>query len=314
MRALLRTTALLAMLSPALAGAAPALRGDISVTDGVVTVGDMFADAGDLATTALFRAPEAGTAGTVTLAEIEAAALRIGLTDFDAAGLDAVRVARPGVVIDRALIEGLIIADLEARGIMTEAMSIGFSFDSAVPEMIVPAVARPATLELLRYYPGSASLSARFAITGSATPLEVNAQVQMMVAVPHLAGSVPAGAVLMPADITLREVPLAQAEAAGMPEMEMLVGMQVRRALREGVMLRAEDVAPPQLIARNQDVTIVYRSGALTLTARGQALNAASLDQPVSVLNGASRKIVSGIAAADGTVVVTTAHQTVAGL
>jgi len=59
---------------------------------------------------------------------------------------------------------------------------------------------------------------------------------------------------------------------------------------------------------------VIYRSGALTLTTRGQALNAASLNQPVSVLNPMSRKVLHGVAAADGTVIVTSAPQAVAGL
>src|SRR5690606_36431544 len=139
-------------------------RGDITVTGAIVTVADMFADAGDRADTGLFRAPAPGTAGTDTLAQIEAAARQAGLESFDAAGLTEVRVARAGVVVDQAMIEAMIVADLRARGIMSDAMSLALSLDAALPEIVAARADAPVRLDLLRYQPGASGFSARFSI------------------------------------------------------------------------------------------------------------------------------------------------------
>ena len=59
----------------------------------------------------------------------------------------------------------------------------------------------------------------------------------------------------------------------------------LERAGRADLMLRAGDVVDPQVVARNQMVTVILRSGPMTLTVKGQALNAASQGQPVRRLN-----------------------------
>lgn len=311
---LLRTVAVLGVALPGAALAEPVLRGDIVVDGAIVTVADMFADAGDMAGTGLFRAPAPGTTGTVTLAQIEAAASQAGLDAFDANGLAEIRVARAGVMVDETLLEDLIAADLRARGVMTDAMSLSLSFDALPSDLVAAEVESPARLEMLHYQPGAARFSARFAIAGASAPLDLAGQIQMMIETPHLVASLPAGAILSPSDIEMRNTPLVQGSANAPAALEDLVGMQLRRALREGVVVRAADVGAPELVARNAEVTVIYRSGALTLTTRGQALNAASLNQPVSVLNPMSRKVLHGVAAADGTVIVTSAPQAVAGL
>ena len=84
-----------------------------------------------------------------------------------------------------------------------------------------------------------------------------------------------------------------------------MLGQQLERPGRANLMLRVGDVVAPQVVARNQMVTVVLRSGPMTLTVKGQALNAASQGQPVQVLNTATRKILSGVALSDGAVEIT---------
>ena len=64
-----------------------------------------------------------------------------------------------------------------------------------------------------------------------------------MVEAPHLATTRPAGAVLTPADIEMRPIPLKQAESMGVPTLDQLIGKQLTRQSRGGMLLRASDVA-----------------------------------------------------------------------
>lgn len=314
-RLLVSGLALAAALSLAPAAvAAPALRAAVTVQAAVVTVGDMFDDAGLLAETGLFRAPAPGTTGNVPLTDIRAAAARVGLTDFDTEGLASVQVARSGVAVDGAMLSGLIADDLKDRGILTDGATAETRFSQPLPALTAAATPNPVKLLTLRYMPGSDSFTARFSVAGIDQPLDVAGRIDLMIEVPHLAASLAAGTVLSAADIELRKVPLKFAESSGSIDMGQLVGKALQHPSRAGMMLKASDVAEPELISRNDPVTVYFRQGAMTLTVKGKALNDAALGQPVSVLNALSKKVITGVATAGGSVEVKSATLSVAGL
>ena len=80
-------------------------------------------------------------------------------------------------------------------------------------------------------------------------------------------------------------------------------------------MLKASDVTEPKVVLRNTLVTVVLRSGPMTLTVKGTSLSTAAVGEPVDVLNTVTKKILHGIARPDGAVEIVTATTTnVAGL
>lgn len=294
-----------ATLGIAAAEAAPVLRSDVTVVSEIVTVGDMFDDAGPFAEKALFRAPLPGTTGVVSLDAVRDAAKLVGLTEFRNEGVDRVRVARASALIDAPVLADLITEDLLVRGIATHEMLVEVAFDTPAIAFNAEAVEAPAQLLSLRYMPGSGSFSGRFAIAGRDLPVDITGRIELLIEAPHLAARLPAGAILTPADIEMKFVPLKFAESAGTTGVDQLVGKQLQRQSRSGLMLKASDVADPQVIQRNSMVTVSLRSGPMTLTVKGQALNNASVGQPVQVLNPVSRKILHGIAMANGSVGIT---------
>jgi flagella basal body P-ring formation protein FlgA len=307
-------TAALAALLTGTALAAPVLKPEITVSAEIVTVGDMFADAGLFAEEALFRAPRPGTIGTVQVEAVEAAAERIGFTGYSTQGLASIRVARAGTAIGEADLKALIEADLEARGIVTEAMSAQTVFSTPFTGLSAATVADPLDLIVLRYRPGNGTFSARFAVAGIDAPIDVEGTIDLMIEVPHLAEALPAGTILSQDDIVMRSVPLRYADSAGFASADQLIGMALQRQSREGMMLKASDVGVPELVSRNDMVTIYYRSGPLTLTVRGQALSGAAKGEPVEVLNLMSKRVITTTAIARGAVEIATGPLAVAGL
>lgn len=296
------------------AQAEPLLRGDVTVNSAIVTIGDLFENAGQFAEKAVFRAPAPGTAGILTVNDIASALQSAGIERFETAGLDSIRVARSGIEIDQSLLSDLIAADLRQRGILNADMDMDIALDTPLPALVAANSVEPATLSILRYMPGSSTFSARFEVSGRDRPLDISGQIQLLIAAPHLTRTLPQGTILGPADIEMRMIPLAFAESAGLVALEDLVGMQLQRQTREGVMVRPADIAPPQIIERNASVTLVYQQGALTLTSTGKALNAASLNQPVSVLNTMTNRVLQGVATQAGTVTIHSGPQQFAGL
>lgn len=295
------------------ASATPVLRGDITVNKAVVTIGDMFDDAGALAEAGIFMAPKPGTTGIVPLAEVKRAAALVGLTDFENVGFTRVRVARASTTVDAEMLTALIDADLRQRGVIAGDVTAQLRFDRADIGYDAEAVADPASLMNLRYTPTNGSFAARFVIAGIDTPVDVNGSIELMTAAPRLAANIPAGTILGSTDFEMAPVSLATASAGGYADLSQLVGKQLVRQARAGVMLKATDVTEPKVVTRNALVTVILKSGPMTLTVRGTALTTAAAGEAVDVLNTVTKKILHGVARQDGSVEIVTAT-TVAGL
>ena len=308
------TAALLTLLLVGASFAAPILKRDITVTAGIVTVGDMFEQAGTAAESPLFRAPLPGTSGLVQLADIRSATARVGIEAFDTNGLTAVRVSRAAAIVDQSVLTELINKDLASRGIITEGMSANTIFTTPITPMNAEAVAEPASIISMRYLPGTGGFSARFAIAGLAQPVDVSGNIEMMIEAPHLRASLPAGTILGAEDIDMRPIPLRFAESTGTARLEDLVGKALNRPSRDGMVLKASDVATPLTISKNDLVTIYFRKGPMTLTVKGQAVTGGTTGAPVQVLNLMSRRVISATALAAGAVEVSNDPLALAGL
>ena len=70
--------------------------------------------------------------------------------------------------------------------------------------------------------------------------------------------------------------------------------MQARRQLRAGQAIRTADLAKPDLVQRDQNVTLIYEAAGLYLTMRGKALENGTEGDAVNVMNLQSKRTVSG--------------------
>lgn len=302
------------LLLSSAAWAAPVLKADIVVSAPIVTVGDMFDAAGPAAEQPLFRAPNPGTSGRVSVVDITAALGRAGIQDFETGGLDSVLVSRAAAVIDETVLADLIAADLAARGIVGRDMTVDTLFSVPVKPLNAEAVAEPASIISLRYLPGSGAFTARFAIAGLQQPLDVNGTIELMIEAPHIRTNLPAGTLLSADNIEMRPVPLRFVESTGVARLEDIVGKTLLRQSREGMMLKATDVAVPLTISKNDDVTIYFRKGPMTLTVKGMAVTGAAAGRPIQVLNLMSKRVISATAISAGAVEVTANSLALAGL
>jgi flagella basal body P-ring formation protein FlgA len=83
--------------------------------------------------------------------------------------------------------------------------------------------------------------------------------------------------------------------------------MQARKQLRAGQALRVADLAKPDLVQRDQSVTLIYESTGLYLTIRGKALEGGTEGDVVNVLNLQSKRTVSGVVTGRGQVSISVA-------
>ncbi|MBZ6379237.1 flagella basal body P-ring formation protein FlgA [Pacificimonas flava] len=96
---------------------------------------------------------------------------------------------------------------------------------------------------------------------------------------------------------------LAPNRARGAVRPEDADGLEARRNLAAGRIVRRSDLIQPQLVRRGDPVSIEVRSGTLTITSRGEALGSGAEGERVRVVTANSRTL-EGIVAPNGAVVV----------
>jgi len=106
------------------------------------------------------------------------------------------------------------------------------------------------------------------------------------------------------ADITIVRRPKAEFAANIITTAEQAIGLAARRAMRPGEVLRQTDLAKPEVVTRNDNVTITFQVPGITLTMRGKALEGGSLGDTVNVLNVQSKRSIQATVAGPGHVIV----------
>ena len=125
-----------------------------------------------------------------------------------------------------------------------------------------------------------------------ATPLLAETLTAARIVRPH--------AIIAPADVG---VSAASVPGALTPDFDV-VGLEARITLYPGRPILPDHVGPAALVERNQPVTVIFRSGGLTISADGRALSRGAEGDVVRVMNMASRSTVSGKVQPDGSIVV----------
>jgi flagella basal body P-ring formation protein FlgA len=300
---------LLALAGPA-AAQAPALRASVTVTSDIVRIGDLVENAGPVADIPIFRAPDLGTTGAVTTERIIDAIRPHQLIDIDTRGLTEVIVRRASRAIDQQQISERIASALAGRNGLGAAHDIQVSFDGPVDTLQAePGASGALQVVALNYDPRTSRFDVTFDLptsqrlhrmplrfTGSALPtvdrVAVNRPIER-------------GEVLRAADLVVMRRPRGQ--GGGFADIAAAVGLAARQPLHPGQPLAAADLMKPQIVARNETVTLVYQAPGLMLTLRGQAQDAGALGDTIGVVNLESKHVVQGVISGPGRVTVSVA-------
>ena len=107
--------------------------------------------------------------------------------------------------------------------------------------------------------------------------------------------AIAAGEVLKASDVMIERRPKTDVVA-----IEDVIGFAAKRALKPGQVIRAGDVIKPELVGRNETVTIVFEAPGMLLSIRGTALEAGARGDVINVLNVQSKRTIQGtVSAAD---------------
>lgn len=133
----------------------------------------------------------------------------------------------------------------------------------------------------------------------------------LMTGMPALADSLVAThTIRAQAKVTAEDFTTVDADIPGaLGDPAAVIGLEAKVTIYAGRPITAESVGAPALVERNQTVSLVYRSGGLSILTEGRALSRGGVGDVIKVMNMASRSTVSGTIGADGSVYVTSSAE-----
>jgi flagella basal body P-ring formation protein FlgA len=114
------------------------------------------------------------------------------------------------------------------------------------------------------------------------------------------ARTIPAHSVITVADLSVSE----KDHAGAATDPAEVIGLETRTALYRGSPVMPDRLGPPAAVSRNQAVVLVYKSGSLSILAKGRALDRGAPGETVRAMNAVSRAHLAGIVQADGSILV----------
>jgi len=119
----------------------------------------------------------------------------------------------------------------------------------------------------------------------------------MRVVVP--ARDIARGATIAAADLSYGTIPASNVFSGIATSVDELTGMETRRMLRAGEIVRVDDVRHPILVTKGSIVTMTFEAPGVVLTASGRAMSEGGMGDMITIQNPASfRQITAAITGA----------------
>jgi flagella basal body P-ring formation protein FlgA len=288
--------------------ATPVLRAQVSVESDIVRIGDMIENAGTAAQIAVYRSPDLGTTGSLPTAQVINALQAHQVIGVDTRGIKSVSVTRLARILDGKEIESKVALALQHRSGLGDAANLNLTFDRDVQDVRLEASNGGALQPVgVRYDPRNGRFDVSFEIlsdtNNSRTKLRFTGIAIEMVEAAVLTRNVERGDMLKASDVATERRPKAEVgnDAANRGR---AVGMQMRRSQRAGQPLHGADLGKPDLVQRDDNVTLIYEAAGLYLTTRGKAVEAGTEGDTVTVLNLQSKRNITGTVVGRGQVAI----------
>jgi flagella basal body P-ring formation protein FlgA len=289
--------------------AAPALRADVQVAGDLVRIGDIVDNAGSAGQIAIYRAPDLGATGSLPVSQVLNSLRAHQVIGVDTRGLKEISVTRLARALEGKDIEQQIARALERRNGLGDAANLSLTFDRDPGDVRLDA-GFSGTLQptIVRYDNRNGRFDITFEIGNengaAAAKLRFTGTAIETVEATVLARNVERNEILKSSDLMVERRP--KAEVGSDPAVrDRAVGMQARRQLRAGQAVKTADLIKPDLVQRDQSVTLTYEAPGIYLTMRGKALDNGTEGDVVTVMNLQSKRTLSGTVTGRGQVSIT---------
>ena len=286
----------------------PSLKPEAIINGDIVRIGDLVEHAGIVASVPIFRAPDLGDTGTVAVENVLEAVRKHGLIGVNVGDVREVVVTRASRTIPANEIEDAVTKSLSARYDLGSSKDIVVTFarDMRVIHVEPSAKGEPRVARIA-FDPRSGRFDAALEIpTGAAGfgTLRLNGKAAVTADVVMVSHAIDRGGLIRDTDVIIERKPRAEINRETLTRREQVVGFAARANLRPGQPLRAAELMKPELVQRNETVTLIYEVPGITLTVRGKATEGGAEGDVISVLNEQSKRTVQGVVSGPGRVVI----------
>jgi len=288
----------------ALAIAAPVsaaeLRSSVTVAGDSVTLGDLFDDAGDAADVTIAEAPAPGLQSQISISSISLSARRNGIQWRNTSDITHVTVARSGMPVSEEIVSATLASAIQAQMPSVSAsakMQIDFT-NGASGLQVAQGAEHSLRVEQLQVNPRSGQFVAIVRAPANdafATLRRLTGRAYPILEIPVLNREIAPGDVVREADLDWVKLPTERVSQNIVTSASQLVGMSPRRPVRMGEPLRLADMQPPLVIKKGDLVEVAFNSGALTLTARGRAMQSGAVGDTIDIVNPRSNRTLQGV-------------------
>ena len=287
----------------------PALKSAVTISGEIVRIRDLVDNAGAVGDAPIFRSPDIGTTGTVSVESVLAALRPHHLYLVDTRNLSEISVTRAGRLFALKDIEKRIARAFSGQYGLGEVKNLTVTLDATARPIMLDASAsgdlqlmrasfdsRTGRFDVASDLPG-ASVGRRAPTRYTGTLVETAEAVMTMRALAR-------GDTIKASDIAVERRPKAELGGELVASLDEAIGLVARGPLRAGHPLRRADLTKPEMVRRDETVTLIYEVPGILLTTRGKAIDAGAEGDVITVLNIQSKRTVQGVVSGPGRVTI----------
>jgi flagella basal body P-ring formation protein FlgA len=291
---------------------APRLKELVTVSSQLVRIGDLVENAGAAFDIPVFRAPDLGHTGSVPASRVIEVLRLHDVLGVETSGFSEVIVTRESRALTGRDIVERIAAAIAGQFGFGEAQNLAVTLDRDVRILHVePSVTGELAVARMNVDARSGRFDIAFELPGSGTarrlPLRFTGTITETVEAATLVRALRRGDTIKESDVLTQRRP--KAEVGDDPLVaEQAVGLALTRPLRAGQALRASYAVRPEVVQRNETVTMIYEAPGIVLTVRGKAQEAGAIGDVISVVNVQTNRTVQATVAGPGRVTLAAAR------
>ena len=307
-KSLISFSAVLTLLASMASAQEITLRSSVIVEDKYITLGDLFGLPGEKGARRVAYSPTPGKRSTFDAKWLYRVARTHKISWRPLTLKTKVTVERASQQIFHDDLKTVILDRLKEKGLGAD---IEISMSGRVRTIHLPTDVEPAIeIDNLVFDPKSARFVATVAAPAgdlTARRHRIAGRVHKMVSIPVVSKRLRSGDIIKKHHVEWVRVRKSSVRRDTVLHEEDLVGMAVKRVLRERAPIKLSYVQRPLLVKKNGLVTIQLSSRLMTLTAQGKALQDGSKGEVVQVRNIQSKKLIEAIVTSTGKVSVNSA-------
>lgn len=278
----------------------------LSATDSVVKLSDLFTDTGDKGDITLMPAPAPGKRMQITSYQLSEIAKEHGLDWQRPSYLKRVYFYREGEHYSEQDLVPLVQQRLQSAGILEDMnvrlfglrrgfyLPVDFSPEELEFESFNVSERRD-RFEGMLLVPTSEHENQRLRVTGTLTEVRL---------VPVFNRLMVPGDIISADDIDWKKHPAKRINLHVITATKSIIGQTVKRAVAANKPLNKNDIAMPVMIAQGSTISVKLKSGLLSLTLKGRALDDGGKGDLIRVMNIKSKRSFEARVVSPGTAVV----------